>query len=1014
MFWHFYYLFLFSESRIVQDMNAFLKQVAVHYFTTSEIDRKCFVFPNRRSMVFFQKYLCEVVKETAAADKGQDPVIAPEMITINDFFYKASGFPVTDRVTLLLELYKVYSSLYKNAESLDDFIFWGDIILADFNDIDKYMADACQLFRNISDFKEIQDTYSYLTENQRTAIEAFIRNFKDGEGRLTVNIDSENPNVKERFLQIWNILYPLYDLFNKNLTAANLAYEGMVYRKFATELQQSDVSEILGGSFPARDGFVFVGLNALNECEKTVLRKMRDSGVAEFCWDYSGDLIRDTANKSSFFMADNVKEFPSSFKTDPEGVTLPHFHIVSVPSSVGQVKQVPRILSEIASGQAEGMMSRVGSLAEGGVGCAIVIPDESLLVPLLNSIPVEVDEINVTMGYPMSDSELFNFMSMVAAMQLHVILRDGQHYFYHRQVWDLFSTGIFRKCQDEDAVAVVDRIRKEARYYIPVSDFKGSVLTETVFRPVLTDVRSADSGQIDVLASYLSEMVRTVGSLLSDDMGMALELEFAHEYYKCLNMLAPMRLEILPLTFVHLLNQLLSGVSVPFKGEPLKGLQIMGPLETRALDFRNVVILSANEGVFPRKSVSSSFVPPELRKGFGLPTYEYQDAVWAYYFYRMITRAENVWMVYDSRTEGMKSGEESRYIKQLKYHFGLDLEVCTLSTGIMNAGRTEEIVKTPEDVDKIKGMELSASSIQNYLDCPAKFYYSSIKGLKAEEEVKEVVDNGIFGTVFHDTMAALYSGEEAMSPDFVINRTFRSRMSSVLDRVSVGYIKSWIGRKDEIRARVRSLILSGLNMLDLSGRNLVVVDVIVEYVIRTLKADLKLMEERKVDALKIVGIERLVTGHFHGQRFKGFIDRMDSFGDGDLRIVDYKTGKVLKDDEYIDDGNAEKIAAKIFTPDVSERPGIALQFFIYDMLMDGQGGYGSISNSVYSVSRLFRSVPEVIPQNIVFRDLMKERLTEMLDEMYNLEVPFRRAEVADGTGRRSVCDYCDFKVICGR
>ena len=989
-------------------MLPFLKQVADYYFQKGNISAKCFIFPNRRSMVFFNKYLSESMI-------GRDtPIIAPEMYTINDFFYKVAACSVTDRVTLLLELYKIYSDLYKNPESLDDFIFWGDIILGDFNDIDKYLADPKQLFRNVTDFKEIQDTYSYLTDTQRAAIESFIRNFKDSEGRLTVNIGSDNPDVKERFLQIWNILYPMYVKFNQALSSRGMAYEGMVYRRFAEmvsgkltdshqEVNLLSLDSVLKEKFRSRDGFVFVGLNALNECEKTVLRKMRDLDLAEFCWDYCGDMISDKANKSSFFMSSNVKEFPSSFQV--QAPCKAKFHVLAVPSSVGQVKQVPQILNNIENP---------------GMDCALVLPDENLLVPLLNSIPPQIQEINVTMGYPMSGSEMFSFMSVVASLQLHSIKRGEQWYFYHKQVWDFFSSAIFRKCKDNKAEEIVTKIKKEARYYIPVTDFKGSILLETIFRPVLQRPNDADVEQIQIFSEYLVNVIKMIGPKLTDDQDLALELEFAKEYYRSINMLRVMDLSVKPMTFVHLVNQLLSSVSVPFKGEPLKGLQIMGPLETRALDFSNVVIFSANEGIFPRKSVSSSFIPPELRKGFGLPTYEFQDAVWAYYFYRLITRAENVWMIYDSRTEGMNSGEESRYIKQLRYHFGVDLDLSTVKPAIMEAGAIRDIPKTQKDVDFIKERPLSASSIQHYLDCPAMFYYADIKKLKQNDQVKEVVDNGILGIIFHNTMASLYLGEAAMALDFDIDNSDMIRSIKPRKTIDRNYIESWLSRKDIIRQKIRNLVMKELSAIDLSGRNLVVVDVVLEYVLQTLRRDLEQLKLQNLQSFEILGVERYMTMDFHGQKFHGFIDRLDSFEDGKIRIVDYKTGHVYEDDEYINDRNAEKIVDKIFKQNVSERPKIALQFFIYDKLMETYLGdsYKSgeivLQNSVYSMSKLFRQVPETIGQNMIFKAKMEEKLVAMIDEMYDLEQPFRRVEMKESQSQHSPCDYCDFKVICGR
>jgi hypothetical protein len=491
-----------------------------------------------------------------------------------------------------------------------------------------------------------------------------------------------------------------------------------------------------------------------------------------------------------------------------------------------------------------------------------------------------------------------------------------------------------------------------------------------------------------------------------------LELEFAREYYRSINLLQGIGLEVLPLTYIRLLDQLLGSVSVPFRGEPLKGLQIMGPLETRALDFKDVVVLSANEGVFPRRSVSSSFIPPELRRGFGLPTYEYQDAVWAYYFYRAISRAGKVWMFVDSRTEGLKSGEESRYIKQLEYHFGFPVRRYVVRVDNMAASGVPEILKTEDDITKIRSAVLSATALQNYLACPAKFYYGTVKQLKPEDEVSESLDYGMFGTVYHDTMRAVYTAESAMRPDFVFDRdgVNESGLVDKIDKISREYLKRWLKREGDIREKVKSLIKAQLKSIDVSGRNLVVADVIVRYVLKTLRRDLELLENSGLESFQILGLEKEVFGSFHGQRFKGFIDRIDSFRSGQVRIVDYKTGKVLDDDQNIDDGNAESIADKIFSPDVACRPKIALQFFIYDMLLRKLEEYNGkeIFNSVYSTAGLFKEAPKTIPLNETFYDAVSQRLEALLDEIRNPDIPFRRTE------DESTCAYCDFKTICGR
>ena len=964
------------------NMKPFLKQVADHYYALGNISKRCFVFPNRRSMVFFSKYLCEAVR-------GNVPVIAPQMLTINDLFFKVAGLQSSDRVRLLVELYKCYKALNAKAETLDDFVFWGDVILSDFNDVDKYLVDSSQLFANIADLKSIQDTFEYLTPDQKRAIETFISHFNDKSGRLTVDLDTDNPDVKGRFLQIWNILHPLYDAFRESLLRQGMAYEGMVYRDLADRLKEESAEDVFGSVFNADVDFVFVGLNALSESEKVLLRKLRDAGRAQFCWDWSGEMIKDSQNRSSFFMKDNVLEFPQASQWDPDGVKIPQINVVSVSSSVGQAKRLPDILQSIANNRHSGDVSLIGA------DCAVVLPDENILRPVLNSIPEKVKDINVTMGLPMTGSLLFALMSDIASAQLNAVSRKGKTLFYHKQVWDIFSNEIFRKVADKQTLDKVAVIRKDARHYISEDDFLTTPLLSIIFRPVLDDNKVASLEQISAFADYLKDVLRFLASRIADDDALSLELEFAREYYRSVNVLQENKLEVLPVTYVRLLKQLLGAVAVPFKGEPLKGLQIMGPLEMRALDFKDLVIMSANEGTFPRRNVSSSFIPPELRKGFGMPTYEYQDAVWAYYFYRMISRAETVWMLVDSRTEGLKSGEESRYIKQLEYHFGVPVNRYVVKYDSMKTAQVPEIFKTAEDVQVIKDTYLSATTLQNYLACPAKFYYSTVKGLRAEEEVSESLDYGMFGTIFHESMRLLYSGEDGKTP---------------LRFVTKEYINSWLSRESEIKLMVNSLIMKEMNAIDVSGRNLVVADVIVNYVKKTLSRDLELLDKSGRPHFAILDLEGKIPGEFYGQKFKGYIDRLDSLKDGELRVVDYKTGKVLKNDEDIDDSNAKSIADMIFDPNEKERPKIALQFFIYDMLIKGDKRYEGmdIANSVYSTAQLFNDAPAVKSLNKIFYDEMSGHLEKLLEEMYDVNIPFRR------TMDEKVCSYCDFKMICGR
>lgn len=1000
-------------------MPQFLKQIAEHYYNTQNISDLCFVFPNRRSMVFFRKWL----SETAKNDPQSRVFTMPELLTMNDFFYKVSGSAVTDRVSLLLELYDCYKALNPKAESLDDFIFWGDVILGDFDDTDKYLASPKQLFTNVADFKEIQDDYAYLSETQEEAIRNFISHFRKG-GKLTVNIGSESPDVKERFLMIWNLLYPLYTSFNSALTEKGKAYEGMVYRSFVERLKTESARDILKAAFPRSDKFVFVGLNALNECEKAVMRKMRDASLAEFCWDYSSEMIQDPMNRASMFMSSNVVEFPQAFSIDPgkasgrsfvnAGVTEPEngpkIHVMSVPSSVGQTKQIPSLLAPVAEQKKGGQ--------EDWSDTAIVLPDESLLIPVLNTLPLEIGTVNVTMGYPMSGSDIYSLMNNISALQLHIRKQKDGWAFYHKQVWSIFSSGIIASMMDGLARQRVKEIKTAAKYYIPQSDFAGIELFELIFRPVVTDAKATSAEQIKAFAQYQLDVLSALGAKMTRMSGMELEVHFAKQYYLSVNRLKSQVLSILPMTYTRLLQSLIGGISVPFNGEPLKGLQIMGPLETRALDFKNLIVLSCNEGTFPHRSVSSSFIPPELRKGFGLPTYENQDAVWAYYFFRMIQRAENVWLLYDSRTEGLKSGEESRYIKQLEYQYKYPLMDRSVVGYDLKIPEGEDVIeKTDEDVEVMKKMTFSASSIEKYLSCPAKFYYTYVKRLKVETEVSESLDNSMLGTVFHDTMLALYKGGEALQAEFDMSReNVLANVKKPLEVITKQYIEWLLSQKKEIIGpKIKTLIKRQLNADEIAGRNLVFEEILNKYVVKTLQTDLALMEEYNTDRFRVIGLELERFWDFNGHKFKGYIDRMDSFRDDEVRIVDYKTGKVDEKEVKINDENADDVVDALFSPDTKSknRPEIAVQLFVYDRFVEKDVEDKSVLNVLYPIPRLFSS-PE-LASNILssrecpdFDDKVTEKLEGLFAEMMDTGTDFRRTKDSD------TCKYCDFKKICGR
>lgn len=976
-------------------MQTFLSQVAGHYANSPDkLRRMVFILPNRRSALHLKEQMNELVNAGAAVE-GQLRKRIGTYISINDFLQKVYGVDTSDRIKLILTLYACYRELNPKAEPLDEFIHWGRVMIADFDNLDKYLVDAKKLFVNVSDFRAIQDTYQYLTDGQRSAIEHFLRHFRNDAGRVTVNMDADSESVKARFLQIWNLLGPLYGRFNERLEQSDMAYEGRVYRMVAQQLVDgTDVKTLTDSAYPWAGRFVFVGLNALNECEKVILRSLRNAGLAEFCWDFSSRELKDGRNKASLFLKKNVEEFPQAFPLDQaDPLRRPEVNVVSVPSGVGQTKLAPQILASVSGCKSEETV--------------FVLPDETLLMPLLSAIPAEYDTVNITMGYPMDRSSVYGLMKAVGRLQQTMRIKDGVNHFHYKAVRDILSNSLLNAVLTQEESATVQRAARETRQFIPMKELHGTPLMDVIFAPIMTasgsrqvsfSLASAEQNHaieasylilLDLLKTRLLDKKRQEGEAFSSHLDM--ELDFLERYRQIVLSFRDTDLPVLPGTWMRLLDGLLRSESVPFEGDALKGLQVMGTLETRALDFKNVVILSCNEDLFPHRSADNSFIPPELRRGFGMPTLEYQDAVWAYYFYRLIQRAEKVWLVYDNRTEGLLSGEESRYIKQLEYHFRFPLKRFTAVSPVAPTAEDPAIEKTADDIAFLKdeGGRLSASSLQSYLDCPAKFYYQAVKRLRTEDDVKETMDASTLGTVFHAVMEALYKDK---------------RMVSLQD------IRAMLTDVTTLKAIIREAILSETQTLEIEGRNIIIADVVLQYVKATLRHDADLLLQSGSDSFRIIGLERKFVSKIDGFSFIGFADRIDSFRNGEVRIVDYKTGKVEDDDILISDSNAQSVVEKLFGDNPSGRPKIALQMYLYGRFAhDGLLHPGEkLVNSIYSTARLMRKPLPDVPESPVFTQMVDERLHGILAEIADTSTPWKR------TCDKHVCEKCDFRSICGR
>jgi len=937
-------------------MRKFLQQIARIYWSKvgSEVGEMCFVFPNNRSAQFFRHYL--------GMESGT-VVFAPRLLTINDFFAELSGLESVDKISSLYRLYTHYAELMwpgeEPKESFDQFVYWGDILLSDFDDVDKYMADARLLFANIKDLNEIGGDYAeILSERQIEAIREFWRNF--------LVSGPESPKIKS-FRTTWSILFQLYTDFREELEADGLGYEGMIYRKVAESIKSDPdgVVEHLG----QYGKIVFVGLNALNECEKCLLNLIRDRLDGDFYWDFEDERTRNDTNKASYFLKKNVASYKSKYALEPSLPATQQFSTFAVPSATGQTRVAHDILTQLCKDENFNPMET-----------AIVLPDEKLLMPMLSAVPEQIKAINITMGYPLSASNAATFITFIEHLHRNARKdRNSDDCFYHRDVINLLNHPFFTGLPESDKL--IQEIINNNYIYPEVTflSSKGQV-PALLFQPM---------EETDEVYPYLLAVIDQVSiSAESLDKEFLFRLRTAVQRIQTLHI--PMRLD----TCFSLIGQIVSSVSVPFEGKPLHGLQIMGPLETRALDFKNIIILSMTEGTFPKRSISGSFIPYNIRLGFGLPNYEFQDALSSYYFYRSIARAENITFIYDSTTGGMQSGEASRFIKQLKYHFGVELNQRAVSFPLnVNAGEEKpapEVAKSPEILAALKARYLegenpkafSASSLNTYIQCPLSFYYQYVARIEEADEVTEGLDAGLFGSIFHRTMELLYEPCKKSTMSAEDFHAISANASLIDDAIDRAFHKE-----------------AGIDFI--SGRNLIIKQLIHRFVVQVTEVDAGKAPLEMVDCECPLSAA-MELGDGSKAHFFGFVDRLDKRPDGKLRIIDYKTGSVK--DKY----NFKQIS-DIFSSDES-RP-IAFQLFMYAFLALENKLVESTDEcipTIYALRTIFDGTLDemmVMPQAL---DEWKQHLKALLEEIFDPKVPFRAAE------SDQACQYCNYKILCGR
>ena len=959
-------------------MTPFLQQIASLFYQQygAEVSRLAFVFPNRRTGLFFQKYLSEV------ADK---PLFSPTILTINDLFVQLSGKQTADRISMLFMLYDIYVRHSGSTETFDEFLYWGEMLLNDFDDVDKYMADARMLFTNVTDLREIENDFSFLDAEQIAAIRTFWSSFYP---------KGDSPN-QEEFLAVWKILYTLYNDLRDALAAEGRGYEGMIFREVVELMEQNNCCDL------PYTKVVFVGLNALSVAEECFLIQLQKQGIADFYWDYASDKVTDPNNKASYFVERNLKNFPSQYSLPAEEKVDTEIEVIGIPSGIGQAKQVYTLLNELCK---EDEMS-----PEDALRTAIILPDEHLLIPVLNAIPEQIRRINVTMGYPLAGTPVASLMEYILALQKNVRYVDRQPVFYFRDVLPILNHRYISSTCPEIVNALVKDIAENNRIYISAVDLGKTDLLSVLFLPV-TDVNTFS----DYLINVLQELNKVMHALSSDEeeedatqRTNDLEQEFIFHYFTTVNRMKEIMqdagIEMKIDTYFRLLKRVTDTITIPFRGEPLSGLQIMGVLETRALDFDRLIILSMNEGIFPLRKAANSFIPYNLRRGFGLPTYEHQDSVWAYHFYRLIYRASHVSLLYDTRSNGLQTGEVSRFVHQLHYHYEVPLQnklvvynVSSAKTPALQVKKTDEVMQRLNAFHKGGNRAISASAVNTYLDCPLKFYFSVVEGIQEEEEVSETIESNVFGSILHKVMEELYMPLCGKIVTADLLKAIKKDTPVLTGAIARAFAEIFF-MSDVVRP--------------LTGQNFLIGEMIRKYVEKILERDSKLTpfryieSERKINRLFTLGDNRTEI------QLKGFIDRIDEVRDA-VRIIDYKSGSGTSVFTSVE---------SLFDKEDKDRAKAVMQVFMYSWMLGAAPAGKTIQPGIYYMRTLFsdscdasvsrrieRTKTEPVTDFSAYSEAFEGELRRCLDEIFGRETPFTQ------TTTEKACAWCPFKDICGK
>lgn len=981
-------------------MKAFLKIVAKDMLEKYGTDMSdiAVVFPNKRASLFLNNYLAQLAHK---------PIWTPTYITISDLFRRHSDLKVADPIKSICDLHKTFVKCTGIDETLDHFYGWGQLLLADFDDVDKNMVDAKQLFANLSDIHELDDV-SYLTDYQKEMIRKFFSNFSD----------DHNSELKKRFLQLWCHFYDIYTEFNQRMTEQGLAYEGALYR-----------SVVSNESIEFRHKkYLFVGFNMMQVVELNLLNRLKKQGKAAFYWDYD-QYYMDGNNEAGHYIRQYLPYYPNELADYPQQ---------EIYNNMTKNKDITYISAPTENIQARYVNSwlKENGRYKMGRNVAIVLSDESLLQSVIHSLPQEVGSINITIGYPLQQTPFYSLIQQLIQLQGIGHSKQGDTYRLHYVLIALRHP--YTRYISEKYTELLAKLDEQKRFY-PSREFlslDGDEGLTLLFRNLEEATASQDEYNRKLI-TYLLDVLRTIGTH-AKELNDPLFHESLYRTYTLLNRLQDLiiagDLQVDIITLERLIQQLIQTTSIPFHGEPAEGIQVMGVLETRNLDFDHILVLSCNEGKLPKGVNDSSFIPYSLRKAYGLTTVENKVAIFAYYFHSMLQRAHDITLTYNNATEDGQSGEMSRFMLQMMVESQHSIKRKTLVAGqkplrpaYSDAQKTDEVMAVLDNIKMI-----TPTFLNTYQRCQKQFYYKYVKGLLEPDKIDEdEVDNKIFGNIFHRAAELFYytfaSKDDIATDDQGKQRLIRpivitaDNLDHALKDTSLVYRLVDQAFREELFKVSSSDYHPKYNGLQLINK-----EVIASYLRQLITID------RRQAPFTIIGMEIVVSTTLgvataRGQklfRIGGFIDRLDSVAASGnpsalgnlaerIRVIDYKTGRSRT--------SHPKDIEEVFSTQplaIGKHNDYYLQAILYSLIVKNDRRYNPAQEPV-SPGLLFiqnagaddydptlklgkELLTDVAPLETEFTD----HLRSLLADIYDPALPLKPTE------DKKRCVFCPYAALC--